>query len=87
MRTDASSRVAYGAVHDRLVSLQWVATDPARRRQGLSRAMLSALLRWAEDGGARGACLQVLATNAPAIRLYEGLGFDRELYRYHYRVQ
>ncbi len=79
--------VAYGALHDRLVSLQWVATAPARRRQGLSRATLSALLFWAQERGATGACLQVLAENLAAIRLYADLGFDRELYRYHYRVR
>ncbi|MBU6444156.1 MAG: GNAT family N-acetyltransferase [Alphaproteobacteria bacterium] len=79
--------VAYGALHDRLVSLQWVATAPARRRQGLSFATLSALLHWARQQGAAGACLQVLAENFAAIRLYEDLGFDRELYRYHYRVR
>ena len=85
--TGAIVSVAYGAVHDRLVSLQWVATDPVRRREGLSRGTLAALLGWAQAMGAEGACLQVLASNAPAIRLYGGLGFDRELYRYHYRVQ
>ncbi len=79
--------LAYGALHDGLVSLQWVATDPARRREGLSRAVLAALMGWARDQGATGACLQVVATNAPAIALYRQLGFDRELYRYHYRVQ
>jgi ribosomal protein S18 acetylase RimI-like enzyme len=69
-----------------LVSLQWVATDPARRREGLSRATLSDLLMWAERRGAEGACLQVLAANRPAVKLYESMGFERELYRYHYRV-
>ena len=78
--------VAYGAIHDRLVSLQWVATDPARRREGLSRATLSDLLMWAERRGAEGACLQVLAANRPAVKLYESMGFERELYRYHCRV-
>jgi GNAT superfamily N-acetyltransferase len=78
--------VAYGALHDRLVSLQWVATDPARRREGLSRATLNDLLMWAEKCGAEGACLQVVAGNRSAVRLYESMGFDRELYRYHYRV-
>ena len=78
--------VAYGALHDRLVSLQWVATDPAQRRKGLSRATLSDLLLWAEKRGAEGACLQVVAANRPAVKLYESMGFDRELYRYHYRV-
>jgi ribosomal protein S18 acetylase RimI-like enzyme len=86
---DANDRivsVAYGAIHDRLVSLQWVATDPARRREGLSRATLLDLLMWAERRGAQGACLQVLAANRPAVKLYESMGFEKELYRYHYRV-
>ena len=78
--------VAYGALHDRLVSLQWVATDPAQRRKGLSRAVLSDLLLWAEKRGAAGACLQVVAANRPAVKLYESMGFSKELYRYHYRV-
>ena len=34
----------------------------------------------------KGACLQVVSDNAPAIRLYESLGFVHELYRYHYRT-
>jgi len=78
--------VAYGALHDKLVSLQWVATDPARRREGLSRATLSDLLLWAERRGAQGACLQVVAANRPAVKLYESMGFSKELYSYHYRV-
>ncbi|WP_246757367.1 hypothetical protein [Methylobacterium sp. OT2] len=36
--------------------------------------------------GARAACLQVVAANTPARALYRALGFERELYRYHYRV-
>lgn len=84
--TGAIVSVAYGAVHGRLICLQWVASDPARRRRGLSRATLAGLLGWAQDMGATGACLQVVADNTPAVRLYESMGFDRELYRYHYRV-
>ena len=78
--------VAYGALHDRLVSLQWVATDPAQRRKGFSRGTLSSLLYWAKAAGATGACLQVVAANTPAVNLYQSMGFDQELYRYHYRV-
>jgi ribosomal protein S18 acetylase RimI-like enzyme len=78
--------VAYGAVHDRLVSLQWVATDPALRRKGFSRATLTGLLDWAHRAGAVGACLQVVADNTPAVNLYRTIGFTQELYRYHYRV-
>jgi ribosomal protein S18 acetylase RimI-like enzyme len=79
--------VAYGALHEKLVSLQWVATDPAARGRGHARANLSALMQWAARRGARGACLQVFAGNAPAIGLYESMGFGQELYRYHYRVR
>ena len=85
-RGGAIVSVAYGAVHGRLVCVQWVATDPACRRTGLSRATLAGLFGWAQDMGATGACLQVVAANTPAVKLYESMGFDRELYRYHYRV-
>ena len=77
--------LAYGVVHERIMSVQSVATDPARRQQGFSRAALLGLFAWGVALGARGACLQVLANNAPALGLYRSLGFDRELYRYHYR--
>ena len=77
--------VAKGAVHDGIVCLNLVATDPAFRRRGYSQDCVSAILRWAQRGGARGACLQVVSANAPAIALYQKLGFGQELYRYHYR--
>ena len=43
------------------------------------------LIDWACGQAAEGAALQVVADNAPAHMLYRSLGFDRELYRYHYR--
>jgi GNAT superfamily N-acetyltransferase len=79
--------VAFCGIHERMDCVQWVVTDPAQRRMGLSRATLVALLSRAQAAGAGGVCLQVLASNAPAIRLYERLGFHCELYRYHYRVR
>jgi ribosomal protein S18 acetylase RimI-like enzyme len=78
--------LAKGAVHDGIVCMNLVATDPAFRRRGHSRACLSAVLNWAARAcGATGACLQVAATNTSAIALYQSLGFNEELYRYHYR--
>ncbi len=78
--------IAKGAVHGGIVCLNLVATEASHRRLGLSRDCLIAVLDWAQrDAGATGACLQVVSANTPAIRLYEQLGFDRELYRYHYR--
>jgi N-acetylglutamate synthase len=84
---DGTSRaLAYGAVHDGLVCVNSVVTDPAFRRQGLGRQAVSAVLAWAQERcGATGACLAVVADNAPARALYQRLGFTREVYRYHYR--
>jgi N-acetylglutamate synthase len=88
---DAQGRIvsiAKGAVHNGIVCLNLVATDPAAQRQGYSRACVSGVLQWAtRDHGARGACLQALSSNAAAIALYKQLGFTREAYRYHYWIR
>ena len=42
-------------------------------------------MAWGAERGARDAYLQVVASNAPAVRLYEQLGFA-DVYRYHYRL-
>ena len=52
-----------------------VAVDPGRRRQGLGRQVLAALLQRALADGARHATLEVAATNAAALALYAHLGF------------
>jgi N-acetylglutamate synthase len=78
--------LAFGAVHERIVCINLVVTDPAARRRGLSRKAVSTALAWARDrAGADGACLPVVAGNTPARALYRELGFTTELYRYHYR--
>ncbi len=76
---------AYGALCRDLLVIESVATDPAMRRQGHGRSVVSALMDWAQSQGVPGACLQVVADNHGARKLYEGLGFDRMLYAYHYR--
>ena len=53
-------------------SVQWVATDPAHRRQGLGTRVMRALLADARRRGARTASLQASPDGFP---LYERLGF------------
>jgi GNAT superfamily N-acetyltransferase len=52
--------------------VQWVATDPAFRRRGLSRAVMTSLLDWFR---ARRVSLVDLRATPEAERLYRSLGF------------
>lgn len=86
LRVDgAIAAQAYGVLDGSLVVMESVATAQAHRGRGLARAVVAALMRWGRGRGASAACLQVVADNAPARALYAGLGFDREVSRYHYR--
>lgn len=78
--------IAFGVLDRELLVIESVATPEALRGRGHARRAVGALLRWGRGQGARAACLQVVATNAPARALYRSLGFAREVYRYHYRV-
>lgn len=56
------------------------------RRRGIGRALMEGAIEWARGAGVRKLELHVLPHNAPAIALYETLGFEREGYRReHYR--
>lgn len=68
-----------------LVGLFDVVTHPAHRRAGCGTELVTSLLAWAVENGARRAYLQMVADNAPARGLYDNLGFT-PLYRYWYRV-
>jgi L-phenylalanine/L-methionine N-acetyltransferase len=57
-----------------------------RRRQGIGKALLEQAVTWARDADVSKLELHVFPWNEPAIRLYEGFGFEREgLRREHYR--
>jgi ribosomal protein S18 acetylase RimI-like enzyme/predicted RNase H-like HicB family nuclease len=50
-------------------------TSPETRREGVGRALVSAVLDWASDASATTVALWVTQGNAPAQRLYESMGF------------
>lgn len=54
-----------------------VAVSPACRRQGIGRALVGALASHARGQGLSFVTLEVRASNAPALALYEGAGFRR----------
>ena len=70
-----------------LLCLHSIITVPTQRGRGFGRALTRGLLRWGQTHGATLAWLQVVKSNAPALRLYNTLGFGREIYRYHYRAR
>ncbi|MBC8131200.1 MAG: GNAT family N-acetyltransferase [Rhizobiaceae bacterium] len=77
--------LAYAVLQDKLLVVESVVTDSEHRGRGLARRTLSALFAWGRHHGADMACLQVIADNEPVLRLYRGLGLDRDVFAYHYR--
>lgn len=54
-----------------------VAVTVAARRRGIGRALMSDLLAYARAHAVARILLEVRASNAPAVALYESLGFTR----------
>lgn len=79
---DAVGRVT---VTDGWAGIYCMVVAPERRRAGLARSVLAALLGAAVERGAHHAYLAVVAANAPARALYSGIGFT-VTDSYHYRV-
>ena len=77
--------VARGAVADGWLVVTAVTVDERYRRRGLATAVMAALGSWGRSCGARSCLLQVVESNAPALALYQRLGFT-EHHRYHYRL-
>jgi ribosomal-protein-alanine N-acetyltransferase len=53
-----------------------IAVDPARRRRGVARALMTAATGWAEVAGAQSMFLEVAEDNPAALALYDELGFE-----------
>jgi ribosomal protein S18 acetylase RimI-like enzyme len=66
-----------------LAGIMLLAVADDQRRKGLGTEIFASALRWARMRSARTAWLQVTATNAPALAMYQRFGF-REAYRYRY---
>lgn len=61
-----------------------IAVDPAFQRRGLGRALLEHLIRELEARDVFTLWLEVRASNAAAIALYESLGFNEATIRRNY---
>lgn len=84
---DAEGPLAFalGVADGEHVGLFDVLVAPRARRQGLARRLTQSIGGWGKSQGARSIYLQVVATNAAALPLYESLGFET-VYSYGYRV-
>ncbi|MDF3829182.1 MULTISPECIES: ribosomal protein S18-alanine N-acetyltransferase [unclassified Pseudocitrobacter] len=61
-----------------------IAVDPAYQRRGLGRELLEHVIDDVEKRGVATLWLEVRASNAPAIALYESLGFNEATIRRNY---
>jgi GNAT superfamily N-acetyltransferase len=57
-----------------------------QRGKGLGYTLMQALTEWSLEQGALRLYLQVIASNEPAVSLYEKLGYEVN-YCYHYRIK
>ncbi|WP_274561786.1 GNAT family N-acetyltransferase [Streptomyces spiramyceticus] len=81
----APAAIGRCVVDGRWAGFMAVEVDPAYRRQGLARAVMTALARRALDEGASAAWLQVEADNGGARALYDGMGFATHHSYHHFR--
>jgi N-acetylglutamate synthase len=94
MLSHSPAEACYGRIEDKAVGLAVregdyvgffdIVVSPEHRHMGLGHALMSSLVEWGRQQGAKTAYLQVMASNQAAINLYESLGF-REHHRYWYR--
>ncbi len=76
--------IGLGVLADGHLALFAMRTEPHARRRGLAGSIAASLVEWGANQGATEVFLQVHPENAPAIALYDSLGFV-ERYEYWYR--
>jgi [ribosomal protein S18]-alanine N-acetyltransferase len=62
--------------HETAAELEGVFVDRGLRRQGAGSALVAACMAWAAKTGATTVRLEVRASNAPALALYQRYGFS-----------
>ncbi|MGW7693757.1 GNAT family N-acetyltransferase [Streptomyces asiaticus] len=82
----APAAIGRCVVDGRWAGFTAVEVAPERRRQGLAKAVMTALARKALDEGASAAYLQVETDNGGAHALYEGMGFTVHHGYHHWRA-
>jgi N-acetylglutamate synthase len=85
-REGAPAAMGFAVAEKGYVGLYDITTAENMRNRGIGRQLVLYLLNWGKANGATNAYLQVMITNAPALHLYETLGFQ-EVYQYWYRVK
>lgn len=85
--TDATvTAVGRGTLDDGWLGVTAVEVVAERRGEGLATAVMHALWQWAVDAGAVRSHLEVSSDNAPALALYEKLGYWVH-HDYRYRAE
>jgi GNAT superfamily N-acetyltransferase len=77
---------ALGVVNNNFLGIFDIGVRQEFRNLGYGTRLLKQMLSWAWQEGAKSAYIQVMAQNAPAVRLYEKLGY-RSIYHYWYRIK
>lgn len=75
-----------GVVEDNKIGIYDIRVDSSFRQNGIGARILRAIMEEGRKEGAGKAFLNVAASNYPAVRLYQSLGF-KEVYTCWYRVQ
>jgi ribosomal protein S18 acetylase RimI-like enzyme len=83
LHRDQPAAVGMAVLERGWVGLYSITVAPPFRQQGIGVALTQTLIKWGADCGAHHAYLQVMTNNAPALKLYEKLGFT-EAYQYWY---
>jgi ribosomal-protein-alanine N-acetyltransferase len=73
-----------GPLADRYAYIQTLEVSPEHRRHGIARELLTRLEQSAQAAGAAAIWLHVDTDNAPAIRLYQAHGYNKQGREEHY---